>query len=331
MNIFTKITDDLTKLIETDLFSKSADLITNIAPIFLIGFSIYVLLLGLNWLRQGVDENLVGTAKSLTGWLIVIALAFNANNYSTVAQSIYAAPDEVASWLTGNTLSTGFVETQLQNVDSAVTQIKLMSDEVGSLDFAESISLAIAQFVIYLIGYVTVIFIWGFYMITKFSLALTLVLGPIFIGAMLFPATRQYGMNWIGQILNYIVTVSLYMGISLIQLQYVESTFSNFEAPTKTSWGREVVTVDLGTVWGLIGSLLIITIIFAPIVFSIPQIAAALTGGAGVDGHGRIMERMARGSVTGGIGAFKGGVGAFKSAGRQLNRFRGNTMSNKGN
>ena len=111
----------------------------------------------------------------------------------------------------------------------------------------------------------------------------------------------------------------------IIQLSYDESTFTGFG--NKTTWVRGYVFAmkevpDMGPVWGLMGSLLIITIIFIPIVFSIPQIASALTGGAGVDGHGRIMERAARGAATGGIGAFKLG-------GKAVSRLRGNKMSGK--
>lgn len=325
MSIFSEITNDLTALIENDLFARSADLIANIAPIFAAGFGLYVAFVMWGYQKMGLDDSISDLAKRMAGWLIIIALAFNAGNYSTLAQSIYGAPDEVASWLTGNTLSSGFVESQLNNVDEALGKLTILSKQVSGFDIEALITLAIAKFVVWIVGYLTVIFIWGFYMITKFSLALTLVLGPIFIGAMLFPATRQYGMNWIGQCLNYIITVSLYMGISLIQLSYVESTFTGFE--NKTTWVRGYVFAmkevpDMGPVWGLMGSLLIITIIFIPIVFSIPQIASALTGGAGVDGHGRIMERAARGAATGGIGAFKLG-------GKAVSRLRGNKMSGK--
>lgn len=328
MSIFAEITEDLTALIENDLFSRSVDLIANVAPLFAAGFGLYVALVMWGYQKMGLDDSISDLAKKMAGWLIIIALAFNAGNYSILAQSIYAAPDEVASWLTGNTLSSSFVETQLNNVDAAIAKIRAMSQEVGTLDVGAALTLGLAQLVVFIVGYISVIFIWGFYMITKFSLALTLVLGPVFIGAMLFPATRQYGMNWIGQCLNYIITVSLYMGISLIQLNYVQSTFDSFEIKTewKQAWhglsGKEVAVVETGPVWGLMGNLIIITIIFAPIVFSIPHIASALTGGAGVDGHGRIMERAARGAAT-------GGIGAFKFAGRQVNRLRGNKMSRK--
>ncbi len=45
---------------------------------------------------------------------------------------------------------------------------------------------------------------FAFYVLGKVSLAMVLMIRPIFIGFGLFPATRQYAMNWIGQCLNYV-------------------------------------------------------------------------------------------------------------------------------
>ncbi|WP_432786995.1 hypothetical protein AAEX37_01060 [Oligella sp. MSHR50489EDL] len=299
MSVFSEITKDLTKIIEEDLFNRSADLITKVSDLFALGFGIYLIILIWGYQKAGLDDSISDLIKKIGAWLIIIALAFNAENYKLLAEAVYKAPDEVASWITGNTLGTDFVETQLLNVDEVVSEISKMNAETGTFSMGTSITLSVATGVVFFIGYLTVLFIWGFYMITKFSLALVLILGPIFIGSMLFPTTRQYGMNWIGQIFNYIVTITLYMGISLIQLNYVESTLKKFKAPTKKGWFGDVVVVDLELIWALLGNLLIITIIFIPICLSIPSIAASLTGGAGVDGHGRFMERLARGTTAG--------------------------------
>ena len=63
-----------------------------------------------------------------------------------------------------------------------------------------------------------------YYLIAKLSLAMVIVIGPMFIGSMLFPATRQWGMNWIGQTLNYSVTVVFYVILGALQNDFFSRT-----------------------------------------------------------------------------------------------------------
>ncbi|WP_230471712.1 type IV secretion system protein, partial [Kingella kingae] len=58
----------------------------------------------------------------------------------------------------------------------------------------------------------------AYYLVAKISLAMVILIGPLFLGMMLFPSTRQYAMNWICQIFNYAVTIALFTILMSVQM-----------------------------------------------------------------------------------------------------------------
>ena len=73
-SLFSDIANTILNGMGTDLFSKSGNLISGIAPLFQIGFGIYILLVALNYYNRGFDENIVDLGKRLVGWMLIIAL-----------------------------------------------------------------------------------------------------------------------------------------------------------------------------------------------------------------------------------------------------------------
>ena len=112
---------------------------------------------------------------------------------------------------------------------------------------------------------------------------------------MLFPATRQYGMNWIGQILNYSVTVCLYAVVFILQTSFIENQLAKWAANDSGIPNMNVVGA-----YEVMGTIVLLSIIFLMVLFSIPSIASALTGGAAIDSHRRAIAAVAS-TVTGGI------------------------------
>lgn len=283
-DVLIDISEYMTQNLGIDLLAKSGALIEKIAPLFSMGFGIYVLLLVFYYYGRGLDESVLDLSKRLLGWFIVIALAFNAGAYSNLAISLYGLPEELISW---------FNETEL-NVGMLSNGIKAVQDMVGSLDALAQEkpwyyvqlhgTIFAAKVVVSICGLVLVVFAYFFYLIAKLSLALTLMVGPLFIGAMLFPSSRQYGMNWIGQVLNYSLACLLYAVISVLQMNFVQTKM--------TGWANKSYIDSVAKAWEVSYVMVVMTILFLIVVLSIPNIASALTGGASVDGHGRTMGRL---------------------------------------
>lgn len=123
MSMVSDITDLFTTKLGTDLFDKTGQFIQGIAPIFSAGMAVYVVLLTFYYYNRGLDDVIMDIFKRIMVWLLIIALAFNAGNYSQLANVIYVMPDELSSLFGGEGTTANAVDTGMQNIDKMVASI----------------------------------------------------------------------------------------------------------------------------------------------------------------------------------------------------------------
>lgn len=273
MPFLTKINKFFSEELGTTLFDKTADLISNIAPLFSLGFSIYILILVFAYYKRGLDDTAVEVFKGLIGWLLIIAMAFNAANYASFAKLIYTLPETVSGWLSGQTINPSLFSSYLSNYEKMDAAFEKFSASIEWYHVADRLLAAFASLINLAVGMIIVTVAWFFYLLAKLDLALVLMVGPLFVGAMLFPSTRQYGMNWIGQILNYSIVIGLYTVLFLILLAFFESIL---EGMVKNA--QESLTIKV--IWDSTIMTLLLGILMLLAILKIPSIGAALTGGA---------------------------------------------------
>lgn len=288
MSTVSELAEVFTSKLGPDLFERTGQFIEGIAPIFSLGLSLYVVLLTFYYYNRGLDEMVVDISKRVLVWLIIIAFAFNAGNYTKIAGIIYALPDDLSGLFGFNQTSVGAVETGLQNINLMVANLDDISADAAWYEFSTHLPVLGAKFIVMISGYWLFLLAFAFYLITKVCLALTLMIGPLFLGAALFPGTRQYAMNWVGQCLNYSVTITMFTLLSVIQ--------SDFVSEHVKRWVNDSTTWDLAKAWDIVGQILVLSFILTLTALSIPSIASALTGGAMADSHGRTVSRF-----TGGV------------------------------
>lgn len=153
---------------------------------------------------------------------------------------------------------------------------------------------------------------FSFYMVAKISLALVLLIGTFFLGCMLFPATRQYAFNWIGQCLNYIVSCSLLVLVVSVMMELFKKTLM---VALGGNTAQNLVAMEAA-----IPLLILQTVCFLIILWNIPSIASALTGGAAMQTMARNVASMI-GSASRYIGPMGGKAGS-KSGGGNISPFR---------
>jgi type IV secretion system protein VirB6 len=112
-------------------------------------------------------------------------------------------------------------------------------------------------------------------------------LGPLFIAAALFPATRRFFENWVGQAVNCALLVALYAATCALQINFATS-----HVPTSLTLGAIIEQAVMG-------------IAFVVISISLPNLAAALAGGAAISANAH--------SLKGPLGA---ALKALKSGGK---------------
>lgn len=282
---FSELANFLLNGMGTNLFQKSNNMISGIAPVFQIGFGIYILLIAFDYYKRGFDENVVDLGKRMIGWLLIIAFAFNSSQYQKLANIMWMLPENLSGLLGTSTYTASALDTQSNNILKMMENIFAYASSLDMLQVSDKRMLYIGGTVAVILAYLFFLITFAYYLIAKLSLAMVIVIGPMFIGSMLFPATRQWGMNWIGQILNYSVTVVFYVILGALQNDFFKNQL------------ERAVVGEIGSVAqvvGLIPLFFLSTTIFILVAWSIPSISSALTGGASVNGFSRTVMSVAR-------------------------------------
>lgn len=282
---FSELANFLLNGMGTNLFQKSNNMISGIAPVFQIGFGIYILLIAFDYYKRGFDENVVDLGKRMIGWLLIIAFAFNSSQYQKLANVMWMLPENLSGLLGTSTYTASALDTQSNNILKMMENIFAYASSLDMLQVSDKLMLYIGGTVAVILAYLFFLITFAYYLIAKLSLAMVIVIGPMFIGSMLFPATRQWGMNWIGQILNYSVTVVFYVILGALQNDFFKNQL------------ERAVVGEIGSVAqvvGLIPLFFLSTTIFILVAWSIPSISSALTGGASVNGFSRTVMSVAR-------------------------------------
>lgn len=282
---FSELANFLLNGMGTNLFQKSNNMISGITPVFQIGFGIYILLIAFDYYKRGFDENVVDLGKRMIGWLLIIAFAFNSSQYQKLANIMWMLPENLSGLLGTSTYTASALDTQSNNILKMMENIFAYASSLDMLQVSDKLMLYIGGTVAVILAYLFFLITFAYYLIAKLSLAMVIVIGPMFIGSMLFPATRQWGMNWIGQILNYSVTVVFYVILGALQNDFFKNQL------------ERAVVGEIGSVAqvvGLIPLFFLSTTIFILVAWSIPSISSALTGGASINGFSRTVMSVAR-------------------------------------
>lgn len=282
---FSELANFLLNGMGTNLFQKSNNMISGIAPVFQIGFGIYILLIAFDYYKRGFDENVVDLGKRMIGWLLIIAFAFNSSQYQKLANIMWMLPENLSGLLGTSTYTASALDTQSNNILKMMENIFAYASSLDMLQVSDKLMLYIGGTVAVILAYLFFLITFAYYLIAKLSLAMVIVIGPMFIGSMLFPATRQWGMNWIGQILNYSVTVVFYVILGALQNDFFKNQLERAVVGEIGSFAQVV---------GLIPLFFLSTTIFILVAWSIPSISSALTGGASVNGFSRTVMSVAR-------------------------------------
>lgn len=290
--MFENIFNTFLKGLGSDFFGKAGNVITAIAPIFSALFGVYVVIVAWNGYNRGFDENIMDMFKRMAAWLIIISCAFNASQYVEFAQTLYTLPEFLSEAVNGQPYNGHVLDGEVDKFLDAVSQMfgSAMS-ATDMTDIGTKLMIGIMHLLLVMFGYAFFGTIAAFYLVSKLSLAMVLIVGPIFIGSMLFPATRQWGMNWIGQVLNYGITIMFYVVLAAAQLEFykngMESSVNALSANIPSPFSAAVIIP-------LIGMYFFATIVFIVAAINVPSIASALTGGASISG----LSTVARGTAS---------------------------------
>lgn len=305
-----------------NLLDKTGDFIGQVTPLFVACFSFYVLLVIWDYYNSSLDVLAVDFLKKCCGWMLIIGLSLAPATYMKLAHIIYGMPDEIAGIFAGGyKVDASAMDASWKLLMDLLDKISELHEQHQWYEIAVHFRLVIKiGLVITICGALVVGLSFAFYMVAKISLALVLMIGPVFLGCLLFPATRQYAINWIGQCLNHILTCTMFVLLVKIQMAAFDKAINMTMSGGIANYSAAEVLPPL---------FLLQTIIFLVVVFNIPSIASALTGGAAVSGASRHMMSLASGLGTAGRLVGRAGAATLNAASNRRSGGSVSPVSNK--
>lgn len=157
-----------------------------------------------------------------------------------------------------------------------------------------------------------------FLVIAKLMINVLLAIGPAFIAAAFFAATRTYFSLWVNQVVNYIVLTTLFAVIFSIQLSLI----------------TDLVTITDGRLPpDRVNKIFVVYIISLATLFAVPVLASSLSGGMGLNGliGNTAQTVMSMGRPGAAMGRMAGGMMGGRNAGNLSgNRMGGGKMNRPG-
>ncbi|EQB07895.1 hypothetical protein L286_02795 [Sphingobium sp. HDIP04] len=160
---------------------------------------------------------------------------------------------------------------------------------------------AVAALFALAVGFVIVLY-------ALFALACLAVVGPIFVGALLFDSTRSYFFSWLGSVLNFLMLSLFALLLVLVVANVAESATASFDGQFEHVWDTCVRII----------AFYVLACFFF---LQIPGIAASLGGGAAA------MVSQFGNAVMSGGGAVATGAGHAASDARAMGASMGRGFS----
>ena len=275
----------------TTMLDKVGNFMNEIAPIFEICFGIFLLLWVFHfWANGSFTEMGIDFIKKCIAWSFIIALAVNIDTYMKVAKLIYDLDADVVGLFSGKPYDGNVLDIVMDEFNEL--DDKLWAD-FHTMDWMDKIGWAttygLNSLCLHIFGGIFLLVCFASYLMHKLLLVLALLVGPLFIGFGLFQNTRQYMLNWINQCAGLILTTVFIALVGEFQIAYLNKI-------KPTSQGLMVISEVALFNTSLISG----TILFCVLIWNVPSLANALTGGGASAGGLSFAKGMASGGVAAG-------------------------------
>lgn len=260
---FTYVYNYFDTAVTAVLVNGTANMIALITPLVTTAFGLYVLLIVYSYMRGNADiiDDMEDWFYRMIGWAAIITYGLNITTYQLyVAPFVIGLGDDLAS-VAGppgfnaaaslDTMANAFITSFIDMYNAA--------DGIKQSLFALMAIVCVAVF-----GGCFMAIAIAYIILAKVALGVLVAIGPLFIAAALFPATRDLFKNWTAQVLNYSFLVLLFSFGAQIEIALMTT-----QIPTG---------LTISSVFNI--SLLSFVMIFVSLNF--PAIAAALAGGIGI-------------------------------------------------
>ncbi|MDP9014450.1 MAG: type IV secretion system protein [Pseudomonadota bacterium] len=227
--------------------------------------TVYVMAWGYLHLVGKTEEPFVAGLKRIAMLAIVLGMGLRLWLYNTlIVDTFYTAPAQLAAAVIGSSDPVSTIDAIWERGGTVA----------GNLWSKSSVGYYLAGAVVWFLVGILCVYAMFLIALSSIALAVLLALGPLFISALFFDATRRFFSAWIAQLANYGLITILTVMIAALLLRVVES----YAAQTAAR-GSGVLTVDA------LHMVLIAVLVFL-ILRQVMPIASGLAGGLALSTFG---------------------------------------------
>ncbi|MCV2502470.1 MAG: type IV secretion system protein [Neisseriaceae bacterium] len=279
IDIFSRLYVFVSEYFIQDIFVMAELFIKLIAGFAVMLMAIYLMMIFINNRTQGFDDLTIDLIKRFFVWMIVCAICFNPHNYFILSKGIYFMPDELTSMFVGgensNLFTKDFFDIASLQVKSTLSPINEYYEKL-EFNIVSIIRTSVMYYAVMISGFGFVVASFCAYLLNKIFLGIVLFLAPLAIFMLLFPATRQYGMNWIGQAISLVFSIVFSLILTTTFMGFIHEYTSQINLI-----GEGVKTGDIEA-YGI--TITIINIIFLFCLWRLPTIFSSIFGGMSSEG-----------------------------------------------
>lgn len=240
-----------------------------------VGVTIYLLFYGYLIATQQIPTPFGAALWRILKIILVVGIIEAGGFYQThIAEAMLALPDEVVKSITGETTSAKDMLADFHN--SGLETATKLEERMPDAFFDMFMSVLFAGVALLITIIYTIVTILGLVLmvIAKFGMAIVIMIGPIFISALLFDSTKELFQGWLRQAvyfslygLLFTLTFSLVMGM----LGYVQTIILG------------MADADAINIFQILAVILIVSAM-AMFLLKLPSmILRTITGGASID------------------------------------------------
>ena len=322
MDLFQSVFERIDNTVINDIAAGTANLLNVVAPAIQAVFVVYVMFVVWSYWQNAasIEATAIDMIKRIVAIGLILSLSVNLSSYNAyVMPLVLGLGDGLSQTFTGaatsnasslDALAGRIVEMVAANANAAY-ETPGIAEKIGSV-----LNATLNNAMIIITSTIFLVIAAAYIILVKVFLAILAVLGPIFISLLLFPATRQYGVNWINQVLNYSLLTLLINIAGGFFINYINGVLTDMSAVGSLGTGAAAMVDGLITTTGMV-QIVLATLLFVVILWKLPELASSLAGGVAAGGFSQLMNtaRMAtqlssKGSGKSGKG---GGGGSIKS------------------
>ena len=285
---------DLDAVLTAYVGSTAGNVIGALSGVASTMLAIYIVLWGLGVLRGFVSEPLLDGVFRIVRLSVVLGLCISLPRYqSAISNNLFAMPDALAGAVTGVPpgTSASFLDALMQQIyefGDVYKQAALANSSYGFPD----LTFLICAGLIWLVGVVLTAYGAFLLALAKIGLSVVLAIGPMFILMTMFDATKRFFDAWLGQVVNFILMVTLTAATLRLILQILVS-YLTVTQPLLNGLPSPNQAIP-AIAYGVIGLLVLL---------QVPSLASALAGGVALSSLGAVGAAYSR--AKGGMTAMR--------------------------